>query len=685
MVKTASPTKLISWVDYSLFHANDLNWIKGSIAIGLCIHGLALRVLVEFTPPIGLLYVLVHCGLAVGAFLSIILLAPPLFQETIKACREKSVSIGSGLLLGVLLLYFTSLTASIQYAPWAYYEVIPTVLTLYAVIRYWMARKKRQVFEALPVLFDRVERCNRVEPDGSVSRIPLVDLKVGEAIKISTSQVVPVDGVVVMGEGYVTEGSLNGSTFPNVKQPGDPILAGSVSLDGVFTVKTLSPYVPRKLEAISHPLLSCEMQNQSDRRTRISRVGSVALTGILASLGFGIGLFHSGLYPALILTSTILILGASLVWIAGIPVHYWTGLVHLSKRGLLGKKPELIAEIASINRAFFGKTGVLSHEEPKLAQFFVMPAFQNREDWIKSLVYQTSRMVHHPLVNSLSGVESLIQGEPVVEDLKYKIIPGKRIEVTLTDGLGQRLKLKIGEPDSVLGKMGITPFIAILEEHDLLIGQRIWISLNDRVCAIAQLKEAWSVAPQPFFSQLALLDIRSGILTGDKGFNDTRLEGISCRQGMTAKNKQKRVEQAAQSNEKVLMVGDGFNDFRAMSSAHVSLAMRHAPDAVLGSASGILKSSHLHALLFCIPYCRKIMTLSKKNNWVFSTAMIAASSAAIAGWLNPLGASILFLASFVFVWVQSFLLSRSILSSGHRDRDRRINSEQAVERYARNR
>ena len=83
MVKSVSSTKLISWVDYSLFHSSDLNRIKGSLAIALCVHGWALRAFVEFVPPTGLLYFLVHCGLAVGAFLSLILLVPPLIQRVV--------------------------------------------------------------------------------------------------------------------------------------------------------------------------------------------------------------------------------------------------------------------------------------------------------------------------------------------------------------------------------------------------------------------------------------------------------------------------------------------------------------------------------------------------------------------------------------------------------------------------
>jgi cation transport ATPase len=659
MVKSASPTKLISWVDYSLFHSSDLNWIKGSLAVALTVHGWALRIMVEFVPPSGVLYFFVHCGLAVGALMSLVLLGSPLVQEVLDNWSEKTVSVESGFLLGMLILFFTSLTATFQYQPWIFYEIIPTALTIHGIGCYWISRKKRLIEDALPRHFNRIERCNRVEANGSVSRILLVNLKIGDEIKISPSQVVPVDGVVVTGEGYVSESSLNGSSFPKVKQPGDPILAGSVSQDGVFTLKTLSPYVPRKIQSIKNPLLP---EDPAECASPFGRILATLLIGLLACLAFGIGLLDQGVYPALVNVSSILIIGTSLIWISGVPVHYWTGLVHLGRRSLSARSPQFVNDLASIDQVFFGKTGVFTSTGLKLEKFFVMPAFQDREDWIMSLVYQTSRMVQHPLVNPLSNVERLIDGQPVVEDLKYKIVSGLGIEVTLTDGLGHRRKLRIGEESFILGCSGEARIKSILEEHDLISGQRIWISLDDRLCAIAKLKEAWNVSPQPFFSRLKSLGVESGILTGDSHFDDSRLEGLHCEQGLTAMGKQLLVEKSKKEGAEVLFVGDGLNDYRAMSIARTSIALRHAPNPLLASASAILASKNLSIIIFSILFCRRIVGLSKRNELYFSIGAGLASLCVIAGWLNPLAAVFYTLGSYLLIWFQSFLLGSSTLS-----------------------
>jgi cation transport ATPase len=476
---------------------------------------------------------------------------------------------------------------------------------------------------------------------------------------------------------------LNGSTFPKLKQAGDPILAGSVSEDGVFTVKCLSPYVPRKIQAVNHPLFDpVKFHSVSP-----SNHGAISLLVFaMAVAGATVAVIVSGGSAALILVSTILILGASLTWVSGVPIHLWTGLVHLEKRGLYGKSPEIIRDIATVNVSFFGKTGVMSREELVMERFFVMPVFQDREDWIMSIVYQTSRMVHHPLVNSLSNIKSLIKEEPIKEDLRYEIVSGLGVKVSLTDGLGQQVVFRIGESDFVLGPGGESRVSAILEEHDLTLGKRIWISLDHRICAIATLKESWTVAPQPFFAQLELLGVKPAVLTGDNAFNNARLDGLSLFQGLSSIQKQEHVIQEVEAGGSVLYVGDGLNDFRAMSNSHVSIAMSHSPDPVLNSASAVLKSGHLTTVLFAISYCRRIVGISKRNAWVFPCAFTLTSIMAIAGWITPIVATLYVMGCFFLVWLQSFLLGSSSLSSVvEKTRYRKVSKREAPGRYVRNR
>ena len=225
---------------------------------------------------------------------------------------------------------------------------------------------------------------------------------------------------------------------------------------------------------------------------------------------------------------------------------------------------------------------------------------------------------------------------------------------------------------------------SILEEHDLTEGQRIWVSLDDRLCAIAKLKDSWKIVPQPFFAKLESLGIQTGILSGDSEFDDSRLDGLRCEKGLSAKDKQMHVENAKRNGANVLFVGDGLNDYRAMMAADTSIVLRHAPDPLLASAAGILASDKLPTIIYAISFCRRLVRLSKLNQWYFALATLAAGMAVIAGWFNPLAAVSFMVGVNLLVWFQSFLLGSSALSKVESNHDRRVHSRETRSQLARN-
>jgi cation transport ATPase len=132
----------------------------------------------------------------------------------------------------------------------------------------------------------------------------------------------------------------------------------------------------------------------------------------------------------------------------------------------------------------------------------------------------------------------------------------------------------------------------------------------------------------------------------------------------------------------VLYVGDGLNDFRAMNASSVSIALQHAPDPLLASASAVLGSNNLSTVVFSIPYCRRIARLTKRNEWFFLSATSLFGFGAIAGWLNPRVAISVLLGAYLIVWFQSYLLGSSILSSVKKRARQRISLKETQEDLA---
>ena len=80
----------------------------------------------------------------------------------------------------------------------------------------------------------------RMLSDGSVERVPVDRLKVGERFLVQTGHGVVADGRVVSGFADVDEKALTGESRLLSKRTGDPVFASTVVVEGQVIVEVTS-------------------------------------------------------------------------------------------------------------------------------------------------------------------------------------------------------------------------------------------------------------------------------------------------------------------------------------------------------------------------------------------------------------------------------------------------------------
>ncbi len=65
--------------------------------------------------------------------------------------------------------------------------------------------------------------------DGLVETVPVEELAVGDCLEVSAGDVLPVDGVVVMGTSEIDTSLLTGESFPQVVEVGHEVTAGTLN------------------------------------------------------------------------------------------------------------------------------------------------------------------------------------------------------------------------------------------------------------------------------------------------------------------------------------------------------------------------------------------------------------------------------------------------------------------------
>ena len=85
-----------------------------------------------------------------------------------------------------------------------------------------------------------VDKAWKVLDDGASVLVPVNELKKGDRFVVRTSNMIPLDGIVLEGNAEVNQASMTGESLPVNKEAGKPVFAGTVVEDGECIVEVTS-------------------------------------------------------------------------------------------------------------------------------------------------------------------------------------------------------------------------------------------------------------------------------------------------------------------------------------------------------------------------------------------------------------------------------------------------------------
>lgn len=95
----------------------------------------------------------------------------------------------------------------------------------------------RRASSSLTALLERAPRRARRKHDNQMEEIDVQEVKVGDILIVPTGDLIPVDGVIVQGSAEIDESSITGEPLSREKSIGDPLLSGSVNLNGLIEMR----------------------------------------------------------------------------------------------------------------------------------------------------------------------------------------------------------------------------------------------------------------------------------------------------------------------------------------------------------------------------------------------------------------------------------------------------------------
>lgn len=519
-----------------------------------------------------------------------------------------------------------------------YFESAGMIVTLITLGKMLEARAKGKTTDAIRALLSLAPDTTAVIRDGKELRVPTAEVLLGDTVLLRPGERVPVDGIVLEGEGAFDESALTGESIPVDKAAGAPLYAGTVGLSGSLRFRATGVGEDTALGRIVKTVKEASatkapIAKLADRVSAVF-VPSVLLISLVTLTVWLIA--GAELSDALTHAIAVLVISCPCALGLATPVAVMVGSGLGAKCGILFKTAAALEETGRAKIVLLDKTGTLTEGKPRVTE--VVTAEGVSENALLSAALAVEEQSEHPLARAVVNYAKKRKTVPLSVS-GFRAHAGSGVSAMSEQGelLGGKRDFLPAVPEALslraeaLAKEGKTPLY--FSQNGVCLGL---IAVADTV------KEDSAAA----ISRLNKMGIRTVMLTGDHQSTAeavAREVGISeVKAGVLPDGKAEAVK-AFSDRGKVIMVGDGINDAPALVSADVGIAIGAGTDIAIDSADVVLTRSSLSDVAAAITLSRKTLRNVKQNLfWAFFYNIIGIPLAAgvfipLLGWgLSPM-------------------------------------------------
>ena len=547
--------------------------------------------------------------------------ARPFFTGAWRGLRTRAPGMDLPVAIAIGLAYGASLHATVSASGEVYFDSVAMFTFLLLAGRYLEMRARhlgaRVNSDLNSLLPSSVTRVTAREGKQCRETVPLFNVEVGDRVLVKAGQVIPVDGVVVSGQGSVNEAQLTGEFIPLYKGPGDAVVAGTINETGVLTIEAESVGQQLKLQTIN-VLLAKARSN----KPRIAQLADrYAGRFVLAVLGvavatFGYWYFSGGdAEQAFRITLSVLVVSCPCALSLATPAAMTAATNQLRRLGLLVTNPEVWEKAGTITDVVCDKTGTLTRGELSVSAVLPIAALSSQR--CLQLAAAIERHSGHPIAKAFDQVVA----DDRVEAVQIK--EGSGIEAVV-DGR----RYRIGKPSYVRELFDRPLESPHSDGHWILLagetGPVCWFQLQDRLRddagdCIAELKR-----------RHLRLHLLSGDSSGAAEQLARQLRFDECLAGATPEQKLVYVNALQSRGRRVLMLGDGLNDIPVLAAADISVAMANASNLAKTQADTIALSGQLQSVGQLLELARRTRTVVRENlGWALVYNLAAIPLAAV--------------------------------------------------------
>ncbi|WP_457640568.1 copper-translocating P-type ATPase [Persephonella sp.] len=491
-----------------------------------------------------------------------------------------------------------------------YFDGAAAIITFVLLGRYLEIRSKTKASDFMKKLLSLKPQMAKIVVEGKEIEIPAENVVVGDILIIRPGEKIPVDGVIIDGEGEIDESMITGEPLPVLKKRGDTVIGGTVNKTGVIKVKALKTGKDTVLYQIIKLLSEAQGKKPPIGRLADKITGYfVPAVLIIAIVVFDLWyILADNIQLGFIASVSVLIIACPCALGLATPIAVVVSVGKGAKEGILIKNPEIVEIISKINIAVFDKTGTLTEGFPEVVKSEILD-----RDSMKYLSILLKNSVH-PLSKAILKFIGEYEGK--VE--KFEQIAGKGIK-----GVIKNKTVLIGNK-RFMEENGINVDTAISSETG---ETTVYGALNGNIVGIFLLSDKIREDAKEVIGKLKEKGIKTVLLTGDNRFVAEKISrelGIDhVYSELLPEDKYKIVEKLQKEGNRVLFIGDGINDAPAMGKADVGIAVSMATDIAKEAGDILLLKNDLYLILKTTNLSKETLKIIKQNLfWAYIYNMI---------------------------------------------------------------
>ena len=250
-----------------------------------------------------------------------------------------------------------------------YFEAAAVIISLTLLGQVLELKARSQTSAAIKSLLGLAPKtARRIRSDGIEEDVPLVNVHVGDSLRVRPGEKVPVDGTVTEGVSAVDESMLTGEPLPVTKRVGDKVIGATLNTSGALVMRSERVGSATVLAQIVQMVAQAQRSRAPMQRMADVVAGyfAVAVVGIavltLVAWGF-VGPEPSWVY-GLVNAVSVLIIACPCALGLATPMSIMVATGRGATHGILFRDAAAIENLRRVDTLIIDKTGTLTEGHP---------------------------------------------------------------------------------------------------------------------------------------------------------------------------------------------------------------------------------------------------------------------------------------------------------------------------------